>query len=375
MATDNTNTAVPSYWWITAGRDLSNLLHEANYPEEVQRQFLTYFRDSICPPLGHRPDSTSTKSGAANDGSPFEYSFELKDSTKSQVVRFSVDLSQLRPADMTNPLSIATTQKVIDSLAARTPGFDDTWFRALTLWFVHSHLPSREQQALIAEVGHQMSLGLGFDIYPRISTPERLPFMVKAYFSPYFTAAAKGITRWQAVHLAIRQLPDVNSYPNILRSLFLIEDYLSEKPQNWENGAGYLATDFVAPGKSRLKIYMNYPGKSFEEIWDYYTLGGRILELENEKEKFRDFMNLVSCTNQYDAETMYQSQADQPLYTTVLYFSLSAESPYPNPKICIYPANFAPSDEAIARGLDTWLRKYEWHDGGKSIEERVKSVL
>lgn len=380
-AMDTASTAaIAPYWWSTAGRDLSKMLQEADYPEAVQRHFLSYFRDTICPRLGTRPDSTSTKSGVGWDGNPFEYSFELKGSTKNQAVRFVVDLSHLRPADKTDPLSIATTQKVVDSLAERTPGFDDTWYRALTSWFVHSHLPASEQQALIAETGYQMPVILGFDIHPRISTPGKLPVMAKAYFPPCFTAVAKSITRWQAVRLAIRQLPDVNSHPNILRSLGMIEDYLSDKPKDWENGTRYLATDFVAQGKARLKIYMRYPGQSFDEIWDYYTLGQRIPGLEDDKERFRDLMNLVSGTS-YDAEIEKRSQTDQPLYTTVrrkltaLYFSLSAENPCPAPKLCIYPANFAPNDEIIARGLDAWLRKYEWHDDGKSMEERVKSVL
>lgn len=380
-ATDTASmTAASPYWWSTSGRDLSNMLHEANYPEEVQRHFLSYFRDTICPELGPRPDGTSTKSGVGWDGNPFEYSFELKGSTKNPAVRFVVDLSQLRPADETNPLSIATTQKVVDSLAERTPGFDDTWYRALSRCFFHSHTSTSEQQALITETGYQTPIILGFDIYPRISAPGRLPVMAKAYFPPCFTAAAKGITRWQAVRLAIRQLPEVNLHPNILRSLGLIEDYLSDKPKDWENGSRYLATDFVAPGKARLKIYMRYPGHSFDEIWDYYTLGGRIPGLKDDKEKFRDLMNLVSGTS-YDAETEKQSQKDQPLYTTVsrkltaMYFSLSADNPCPAPKLCIYPANFAPNDEVIARGLDAWLKKYEWLDDGKSMEQRVKSVL
>ena len=380
-AMDTASTAaVPPYWWSTSGRDLSSMLHEANYPEEVQRHFLSFYRDTICSQLGPRPDSTSTKSGVGWDGSPFEYSFELKGSTKSQTVRFVVDLSQLRPADKTNPLSMATTQKVVDSLAERTPGFDDTWYRALARWFVHSHLSATEQQALVAEAGYQTPLILGFDIHPHISAPGRLPVLAKVYFPPCFTAAAKGITRWQAVRSAIRQLPDIHSHPNILRSLALIEDYLSDKPKDWENGTRYLATDFVSSGKARLKIYMRYPGQSFDEIWDYYTLGGRIPDLEDDKEKVRDLINLTSGTG-YDAETGKQSQTDQPPYTSVgrkltaIYFSLSAENPCPAPKICIYPANFAPTDEVIARGLDAWLRKYEWYEGGKTMEEQVRSVL
>lgn len=127
---------------------------------------------------------------------------------------------------------MATAQKVVDSLAERTPRFDDTWYYSLKRWFCHSHLPTSEQQALIAKAGHQSTMVVGFDIYPHISAPGRLPIMGKVYLSPCFTAAAKGITRWQSTRLAILQLPDIYSQPNILRSLGLIEDYLSDKPRD-----------------------------------------------------------------------------------------------------------------------------------------------
>lgn len=369
-----------SYWWSTSGRDLSNMLHEANYPENAQRQFLTYFKDTLCPLLGSRPDSNSTKSGVGWDGNPFEYSFEVKASTKTPTVRFVVDVSQLRPADKFNPLSITNAQNALDSLAARTSGFDDSWYRALSKYFVHSHLSTSEQQALIAGTGYQTPLILGFDIHSHPSTPDSVPVMAKVYFPPCFTAVAKAITRWQAVRTAIRELPDINSYPNILNALGMLEDYLSTKPSEFENGPRYLATDFVAPGKARLKIYMRLPGESLDEIWDYYSLGGRIKELEEDKEKFKDLLELTSGAA-YDAKTGKQTSNDHRHYTSVrrkmtaIYFSLSPDSPFPAPKMCIYPANFARNDEIIAKGLDAWFRKYKWHAGDQTMEKRVKSVL
>lgn len=372
--------AAGSYWWSTSGRDLSNMLHEANYSEENQRQFITFFKDSLCPLLGARPDSDSTKSGVGWDGNPFEYSFEFKASTQRQAVRFVVDLSQLRPADNSNPLSTTNTQRALDSLAARTPEFDDSWYRALSKYFVHSHLSTSEQQALVAEAGYQTPLVLGFDIYPYLSAPDEVPVMAKVYFPPCFTAVTEGITRWQAVRTAIRELPGIGSFPNILKSLGMLEDYLSSKPLEFEHGPRFLATDFVAPGKARLKIYMRHPGESLDEIWDYYTLGGRIKGLEEDREKFKDLLELTSG-GEYDAKTGKQTSKDQRHYTSVgrkmtaIYFSLSANNSSPAPKICIYPANFARNDEAIAKGLDAWFRKHEWYAGGKTMEEKVKSVL
>ena len=364
----------PSYWWSTSGRDLANMLGEANYPEEAQRNFLSFYQTVICPRLGDKPVANSIKSGVGRDGNPFEYSFELKGSTKSQAVRFVVDVSQIRPVDQVNPLSMKNTQNIVNVLAKRMPGFDDTWYLALCQWFVHSHLPASEQQTLIDQAGYQMPAILGFDIHPRISAGG-LPVLAKVYFPPCFTAAAKNITRWQAVRSGVQQLPDINAHPNILHSLGMIDDFLSTKPKEYEDGPRYLATDFVAPEKARLKIYMRYPGSAFEEIWDYYTLGGRIPGLDEDKEKFRDLVNLISGPD-YE-----QSRTDYPHYTrvrrkaTALYFALSTFNPFPAPKICFYPANFAANDEVIAKGLDGWLEKYGWFDGGKSMEERVKRVL
>lgn len=371
--------AVSPYWWNTSGRDLANMLHEANYPEEVQRRFLSYYRDNICPLLGGRPDSDSAASGVGWDGNPLEYSFELKGSTKTKSVRFVVDLTELRPADKSQPLSMAATQKVVDALAEKTPGFDDTWYNVLKKWFVYAHLPSDEQYALIAKGGQQTSVIVGFDIYPRITESQQLPVMGKVYFPPCYVAADKGITRWQAVRQAIQQLPDVKSYPNILRSTEIINDYLSDKPEAWQMGTRYLATDLVTPSKARFKVYMRCFGTSFEEIWDYYTLGGRIPDLDDDKQKFRDLMDMVSGTTY--AETRSKDQMELPRFTsatqklTAIYFAISTENPYPAPKLCIYPANFAPDDGVIAKGLDTWLSKYGWSDAEKSMEEQVKSVL
>lgn len=92
------------------------------YSEEVQRQFLSFYQETICPQLGARPVATSIKSGMGRDGNPFESSFEPKGLTKSQAVRFVVDVGQLRPEDQRSPLSIERSQTVIDALAEQMPG-------------------------------------------------------------------------------------------------------------------------------------------------------------------------------------------------------------------------------------------------------------
>ena len=80
-------------------------------------------------------------------------------------------------------------------LGKRILGFDDTWYRALCLWFVYAHLPTEEQDALTEQAGHRMPVAVGFDIHPRLLAPDALHVMAKIYFPPRFAAAEKGISR------------------------------------------------------------------------------------------------------------------------------------------------------------------------------------
>lgn len=368
------------YWWQTSGRDLANMLQESGYPDEVQRSFLDYYKQTICARLGRQPSANSAKSGLAWDGSPFEYSFELKSTSASESVRFGVDLGNLTPTERddaaSGPLDTSRMQQVVNSMAGRTQSFDDTWYRSLIKFFDQSHLLKSEQLELVSKVGHQTPVVIGFDLHKRTpSSPETLPIMGKVYFPPCHFAAANGLNRWDAICQAIHQLPNVASFPNVLKSLSIMGDYLATKPDGWKDGARYLATDFVAPGKARLKIYLRYPGESLDEIWDYYTLGGRIPAMKEDKAMFHDLITLTSPDAEDGGKNHHLGFTDFRRKMTCIYFSLSPDNPTPAPKIGIFPANYASNDGAIARGIDAWLRKHNWPVPHRSIENQVRNVL
>lgn len=116
-----------NYWWVTSGQDLSRMLIEADYPDECRRQFLDFYRDTICPLLGGRPEPWSLPAAVGWDGNPFEYSFEFKGSTKKAGVRFVLDLTELRPARKDRPLDLTTVETVLNVLRERSPLYDETW--------------------------------------------------------------------------------------------------------------------------------------------------------------------------------------------------------------------------------------------------------
>ncbi|KAK2608292.1 hypothetical protein N8I77_006910 [Diaporthe amygdali] len=372
------------YWWRTSGQDLARMMHEADFPEKTQSQFLDFYRTVICPLLKGRPQPDSLPTAVGWDGNPFEYSWEFKGSTKKSSVRFVLDLSEARPPNKDCPMSVETVERVLEVLSKKSPLYDDHWHRAIERWCVYSNASSEKQRDLIAKAGHQTPTILGFDINPKITekAPDMLPVMIKSYFPPCFVGADRGFTRFQALSLGVRQLPDIGSHPNILLGLKMIEDYVADNPKYEGCGRG-LSTDFVPAGKARLKVYLRYWGDDFDEVWDYYTLGGRIPipDLDEDKEKLRDLIALARGRDYPAHKIRQETEAEKKRRAILgtkpssLYFSLTPDKPYPIPKFYFYPGFQAPNDEAIAQGIDTWLEKYGWADGGRTMEERTRNTF
>lgn len=92
-------------------------------------------------------------------------------------------------------------------------------------------------------------------------------------------------------------------------------------------------------------VYFRFGGNSFAGIWDYYTLGGRIPVLDEDKEKFRELVDLrgCKCRMKHDARPVTNVARK----ATAIYFSLSASNSYSAPKFNFYPAAWARTDETI----------------------------
>ncbi|KAH8746265.1 aromatic prenyltransferase [Diaporthe sp. PMI_573] len=360
------------------------MMEEAGFPDKTKNQFLTFYSSVICPLLKGKPEAGSMPTAVGWDGNPFEYSWEFKGSTKKSSVRFVLDLTEVRPPNKNCPMSVETVEEVLKILKDKSPLYDDHWHRAIERWTVYSNASAERQEFLISEAGHRTPTILGFDINPKITekAPHMLPVMIKSYFPPCFVAADRRFTRFQALSLGVRQLPDIGSHPNILLGLKMIEDFVADNPQYESQGRG-LSTDFVPAGDARLKVYLRYLGDDFDEIWDYYTLGGRIpiADLDEDKAKLRDIIQLSRGMCYPVNKIRDESAADKKRRAILgtkpssLYFSLTPDKPYPIPKFYFYPGFQAPNDEAVAQGLDLWLRKYGWADGGPTVEERTKNTL
>ncbi|KAI8956937.1 hypothetical protein F5Y11DRAFT_353100 [Daldinia sp. FL1419] len=184
-----------------------------------------------------------------------------------------MEVKRLRPVNWDKPRDSSNTEAVVTSLTSHAPEFDDTWYRALKQSLDHSDIPISSQK----------------DLTDVPASADMLPVIGKAYFLPCIAAAA------QKNHVG----------HNILYSLNLLDVYLASKPKGWESGARFLVTDFVSPDKAHLKLYLRRHDSSFDAIWDYFTLEGRIYSLDDVKGWFRESIKVLGDV---EGETGHQTR-------------------------------------------------------------------
>ncbi|KAB8267265.1 aromatic prenyltransferase [Aspergillus minisclerotigenes] len=338
----------PDYWWYTIGQNLKAALSAAGYPEDVQESFLGHFRETVCPNMGSRMYSRGPKSTICPDGSPFHCSFELKESTDNILVRCSLDLRTL----------------LVAQLAPRILHSDSRWFYSLSKSLGNTHLSDEDRQNLFSASASRDTTVVGIDVKRTMGDTLHLPANMK-----------DGVSKWDALRASIKGLPDIEIYPNFLRSFKLLENYIESKHEAFKDGALALSTDILVPSQARLKLYLFPPSDNFDNLWDYYTLGGQIPGLETDRKKFEELMLLFYGTTSPDIVGQEYEIPRLCHKRTLMYFSLCAHRPYPDPKIYFYVPDSRFCDEVYIKGLDRWLETNGWDVGHQTLEDRVKACL
>lgn len=414
---DQESTAVPkpidvstTYWRKGIEKmavPLEKMLDAAQYPSKVKQKLLSFFIESICPAFGPtmelEPDDQSPRSGITADGSPIEYSFNFEPAKDQPDVRFSVDLTPFSSfsGDFAALMSTKFSERIINEIGSRNT-LDTTWHDSLHQFFqlsLDATTISETAHDLVTSTLQPSRMWLAFDIQrsPTDSDTllsEYIPASVKTYFLPCLSAAERGVTRWEAVSAAIRQLPGLDQSPGISTSLQLIEDFLASKPPECQELVRILATDLKHPSKARIKLYLRCPENDFEGVWEWLTLGGRYTKYDEYKGKFKDLYDLVMGTpaSSYDSTKLssdvLSSIAKGSLCatdgknmlrskrTTMCYFSLQGNELQPTPKLLLGPKYSALSDLAVAKGVAQWFQSQGWNRPGTSLyETTIQQVL
>lgn len=263
------------FWWQSTGIPFAILLEKAGYLIEEQIQHLRFYFEVIVPELGDgpRPDGAVKhwQSFMTDHHSPVEFSWAWNRGTELPVIRFSFEPigeaagTALDPSNQYAALRFMTNEHQVD-------GCDLMWFNHMWKSLIHfdePHVFSRSVEKCLPRVtesspSHKSRTFLAVELNK--SGP-----MLKAYYMPVFKAAALGRSAMSVINDAISSLPCLpqgvrNGHKNLL-------DFLVSNRQGRSLTPEIVATDCIAPEKSRVKIYMRSQFTSLESVIETLCLG------------------------------------------------------------------------------------------------------
>ncbi|KAL9122382.1 MAG: hypothetical protein Q9187_001066 [Circinaria calcarea] len=341
-----------SFWWQTTGPFLGMLLSEAGYNLHSQYEGLLFYRHFIATNLGAQPTNDGEprkwRSYMTDDYSPVEFSWNWNNSTRPPKIRCTIEAipSNTESIDAFNQ---AKTMEVVHQLQVALPYIDWHLFNYFASTFSAHGISASGEGTQGPARNHQSSMFLGFEF-------EGDKVAVKAYFAP---AVQVGESCWDAVYPSIKGLEQGSMrFP----ALDELSNFLAASPEGRLLDVEGLAIDCISPSQSRLKVYARSPLTSFDSVWTYMTMGGKLSRSEKVRRELSDLWRLV-----LELDRSFSSSESLPLKTDrtagIMYnYDIRAGTIMPEPKIYINTRHYGQNDLSIAQGLASFMMKYHRAD-------------
>ncbi len=338
-----------SFWWEVTGAILRTLLSRANYSMQRKNQALSFHR-GIVHSLGPRPTSDGRpktwSSFMTDDFSPLEFSWHWGDAkhVTDPTIRMSIEAIGAHAGTAIDPWNRTASLELLDQLSSELPGIDLQYFRRYL--DVITFADNDDSSAIFSErQGHRSSIFLAFEFV------DQRP-LVKAYLLPLVKAVQTSRTVSAIVSEALR---DQAQDPMELESLYKLLDFLETTGRAYKLQPIIFAFDCVAVNKSRIKVYARTPLTSYASVRAIMGMFDVEHNKKNGLEELQQLWHLVLSTKG-------DSNPKEPLpykeHTTsgiLYYFEVRPGSQTITPKVYIPVKHYGQNDEAIARGLKTFI--------------------
>ncbi|KAI1921705.1 hypothetical protein LOZ65_003666 [Ophidiomyces ophidiicola] len=350
-------------WWSKTGGMLARVIASANYSPDDQFEYLRFYAQTIVPRLGPYPQTF--RSSMTRSGLPLEFSINYQQYGKAPVVRVGFEpLSELSGSD-TDPFNKIPAGELVAALAKQNlAGFDtQLWDQA-----IKHHTVNETEEASI----EGMDLDGG---YIRSQTTFGFDFVgagnlsVKGYTFPALKSQVTGIPMAQLMAESVKSMEPL---VDCSAAFSMVHAYLTDTAYDDKS---FFSLDFVAPSKSRLKVYTGSNGVTLNKLEEVWTLGGRLQTptvlkgLEYLKQVFR---LLKIEEGERTVEVAFDDRKNSSK-TTPLLWNYEMRPGDPNPLTKIYFPIHGENDMQIITGLAQFFRAIGLVDLGNSYVDVVKS--
>lgn len=361
------------FWWRTTGYMLAHLLQQAGYNIHAQYACLLFYRTTIAPSLGARPNNAGRpskwRSYTTDDFSPIEYSWNWGSHGTKPQIRFAIEAIGSETGSLIDPFNQSKSIEMISKLSAKTqPQIDLTLFNHL--W--DTLLVSSKDAALIDERAssnsHRSSLFIACEL-------DNSSSMVKAYFMPMLRALETNQSRTQVVARSVRSLGETCfglRYP----ALDTLIQFMERDPMGSQTEVEMVSVDCIDPKESRIKVYIRHPSTSWDSIRTMFTMNGQIKVSTDDLEELSQFRRFIFGLGHDLCDTDELPKVEHSTAGTLYCFYAKEGDKLPTPKLYLAAKHYGRNDQSIANGLGQYFgqrNKGEYVDKYKSVLEQISN--
>lgn len=367
------------YWKDVTVRAISGLLDFADtYTPEEKSRHLAFVRDSVCGWMGQRKADNSQATTVLDVASPLEASINLS-SKGDTAVRFCfeplVATKQGRTED--DPFGQKKVQDMLKAASSQVSGADLRWsLQMLQLLCPTGKDEVAQVEAEESQMGppldHALIFSLAFELHGSRKH-------IKSYFSPMAKSLATGRDGETLTFEAIRQMepygkrlePAVGVLENFVKS--------SHVPIKFK----LIGMDATDPIEARIKIYAHIDRNNWSAIQEVCTLAGIANDTArlHGLNQLRAIWHLLLDQTEPVVEGKGLPDSKPTLENNHLLgsigfgFELRQSCEFPDVKVYVYPAQYAPSDGQIADNLSKVFAKIGWNDAARTYRSKLQTCF
>lgn len=368
------------FWWQRTGIPFAILLEKAGYSFDEQLQNLRFYLEIIAPELGDgpRPDGTLRhwKSFMTDHHSPVEFSWAWNRGAELPVIRFSFEPIGAAAGTALDPNNQYAALRFVANQHCQIKGCDLSWFNHMWKTLIHFDDPSvcprftekRRPGVTASSSSHKSRAFLAVEL-------NKAGLMLKAYYMPVFKAAAVGRSVMSVINDGIASLPGLpqgvkNGHKKLL-------EFLQSNHKGRNLTPEIVATDCIAPERSRIKIYMRSQSSSLESVIDTLCLGDSGLR-ERRQAAIEEFTRLWNLVFGLPSGRDTQAQLPKVSHRTggmLYYFSLGGGKSGLTAKVYLPVRHYAKGDREAAAGLKEYICTTSRADFSHNYIDAIEEIM
>ncbi|KAK2875009.1 hypothetical protein FQN49_001851 [Arthroderma sp. PD_2] len=245
-------------------------LEGTDYSIDSQYQHLLMIHSIILPTLGPFPNKDRTNltwpSCLPGGGEPWEISVNYQEGSKS-FFRMTVEPSSPDAGTERDPINEISSRQLLNELSRLQPDIDFGLFNYFDDAVTLSNREARKHWDSLKQHRVKSQEAIALDLHKGGS------FTVKPYFVPLVRSIATGE---DPIRIMLDSAKTYWQASQISASLSMVDDYLSETKHPLLEPKSFLSFDCKDPKTSRVKIYAGANMTSLDDVYDFWSLGGRL---------------------------------------------------------------------------------------------------